>query len=147
MEEIDFTIQISAISEDSLSGYLFLCPRPDFRVGKSVFGWPNCPAYWSRDPFGLERLNTEEATRFGFPSIELTIRPRGRSWDASVYAGLRQFHRGKGFDPDSQDVARHLVEPLYQLSHEIEPLFAHGESTISFNYSVLSHNIMSSGSR
>ncbi|KAJ7755486.1 hypothetical protein B0H16DRAFT_715739 [Mycena metata] len=39
-----------------------------------------------------------------------------RSWDASVYAGLRKFHRAKGFDPDSQDVARHLGYPLYQVS-------------------------------
>ncbi|KAJ7821418.1 hypothetical protein B0H13DRAFT_1660301, partial [Mycena leptocephala] len=34
------------------------------------------------------------------------------SWDADVYAALRQFHRAKGFDPDSQDVARHLGYPF-----------------------------------
>ncbi|KAJ7927948.1 hypothetical protein B0H13DRAFT_2312126 [Mycena leptocephala] len=39
----------------------------------------------------------------------------GFSWDASIYAGLRQFHLGKGFDPESQDVARHLRLPLYQV--------------------------------
>ncbi|KAJ7858600.1 hypothetical protein B0H13DRAFT_1471805, partial [Mycena leptocephala] len=73
--------------------------------------WPDCPAYWSLDPAGVKRLGTEEAVHFGFPSIELTTTVFGRSWDASVYAGLRQFHRAKGFDPDSQEVASHLGQP------------------------------------
>ncbi|KAJ6526102.1 hypothetical protein B0H19DRAFT_1275952 [Mycena capillaripes] len=46
-------------------------------------------------------------------------------WDSSVYAGLRQFHRGKGFEPDSQDVAQNLGYPLYELSDQINPSFAH----------------------
>ncbi|KAJ7486380.1 hypothetical protein B0H11DRAFT_2015954 [Mycena galericulata] len=49
-----------------------------------------------------------------------------RWWDASVvYAGLRKFHTGKGFDPDSQDVARHLEQPLYKLSPDEDAPFAH----------------------
>jgi hypothetical protein len=72
----------------------------------------------------------EDASALGFPSISLSIGVIGDSWDASVYTGLRQFHQAKGFDPDSQDVARHLGERLYQLAGEIDPLFAHGESTI-----------------
>jgi hypothetical protein len=68
----------------------------------------------------------------GFPSIQLTFNVGGYSWDASVYAGLRQFHQAKGFDPDSQDIAQHFGEPLFQLSTEIDPLFAHGEPTQSF---------------
>jgi hypothetical protein len=72
----------------------------------------------------------EDATALGFPSISLSTRIWGRSWDASVYTGLRQFHQAKGYDPDSQDIARHLGEPLYRLASEIDPLFAHGESTI-----------------
>ncbi|KAJ7927334.1 hypothetical protein B0H13DRAFT_1861521 [Mycena leptocephala] len=39
------------------------------------------------------------------------------SWDADVYAALRQFHRAKGFDPGSQDVAQDLGA--------MDPLFAH----------------------
>ncbi|KAJ6592724.1 hypothetical protein B0H19DRAFT_907060, partial [Mycena capillaripes] len=74
-----------------------------------------CPAYWSLDPTGAERLSEEDATRLGFPSIQLSWEVWGKSWDASVYAGLRQFHQAQGFDPDRQDVARHLGEPLYQL--------------------------------
>jgi hypothetical protein len=52
---------------------------------------------------------------------------RGLSWDETVYTGLCAFHKGKGFDPDSQDVARHLGYPLYRLSSELESPFAHGE--------------------
>jgi hypothetical protein len=72
----------------------------------------------------------EDATALGFPSISLYVEIVGRSRDDSVYAGLRQFHQGKGFDPDSLDVVRHLGEPLFQLASEIDPLFAHGKSTI-----------------
>jgi hypothetical protein len=132
---------------DNHPGYLFLCPATDLRIGVSSFRWPDCPAYWSIDAAGVERLSTDEALCFGFPSIELKSIVWGESWGADVYAGLRQFHRAKGFDPDSQDVAQHLGYPLYQLSPEMEPLFAHGESTISCNSSVLPHKIMRSESR
>ncbi|KAJ7917711.1 hypothetical protein B0H13DRAFT_1485498, partial [Mycena leptocephala] len=71
--------------------------------------------YWSFDPAGVECLSAHEARQLGFPSLELTIDFGGRSWDASVYVNLHQFHRGKGFDPDSQDIARHLGHTLFQL--------------------------------
>jgi hypothetical protein len=109
--------------------YLFLCPAEDFQIGSLSFRWPECPAYWSLDPSGVERLSMEDAIALGFPAISLSTEIEGRSWDASVYAGLRQFHQVKGFDPDSQDVVRHLGEPLCQLASEIDPLFAHSEST------------------
>jgi hypothetical protein len=114
---------------DGPFGYLFLCPAKDLQTGPSSFRWPDCAAYWSLDPAGVERLTTEEAISLGFPSIELKIIVWGRSWDASVYAGLRQFHQGKGFDPVSQDVARHLGDPLFQISAELNPPFAHSEPT------------------
>ncbi|KAJ7840627.1 hypothetical protein B0H13DRAFT_2366146 [Mycena leptocephala] len=125
IEGISFKIKISAIAEDGPSGYLFLCPESEFHAGVSSFRWPDCPAFWSLDPAGIEHLSPEEATRFGFPTIEPTIEAWGRSWDPTVYAGLRQFHRGKGFDPDSQDIARHLGGPLFRLSRDMEPLSAH----------------------
>ena len=113
-------------------GYLFLCPVQHLQPNPGSFQWPESPAYWSTDPFGTERLSTEEATDLGFPSIELTVNVNGHSWDESVYAGLRTFHRAKGFDPDTQDVARHLGYPLYQLSSNVEPIFAHGKHTLGF---------------
>ncbi|KAJ6462938.1 hypothetical protein C8R45DRAFT_785720, partial [Mycena sanguinolenta] len=77
--------------------------------------WPACAAYWSLDPSGVDRLRLQDATRLGFPSFKLIAKAYGRSWDASIYDGLRQFHEAKGFDPYSQDIARHLGYPLHQL--------------------------------
>ncbi|KAJ6555873.1 hypothetical protein B0H19DRAFT_137274 [Mycena capillaripes] len=124
-EYIWFQIVISASEEDPPAGFLFLCPKEDFRTGPSSFWWPECPAYWSLDPLGNERLTAEEATELGFPSFQLSTEIRTHSWDATVYAGLRQLHKVKGFDPESQDVARYLGQSLYQLSNEIDVPFAH----------------------
>ncbi|KAJ6569252.1 hypothetical protein B0H19DRAFT_1066012 [Mycena capillaripes] len=122
---ISFAVEISGTSEDPPTGFLFLCPENDFQSGPSSFRWPLCPAYWSFDSLGVERLNAEEAPQHGFPYIRLITTIDAWSWDASVYAGLRQFHQANGFDPDSQDVARHLRNRLYQLSSETDPPFAH----------------------
>ncbi|KAJ7910821.1 hypothetical protein B0H13DRAFT_2484730, partial [Mycena leptocephala] len=127
MDGIGFGLVVSATSDDPPPGYLFLCPPEHFRTGPSSFRWPECPAYWSLDQSGVERLSMEDAARLGFPSISLSTHIQGRCWDDNVYAGLRQFHQAKGFDPDSQDIARHLGEPLYQLSNEIDAPFAHVE--------------------
>ncbi|KAJ7882912.1 hypothetical protein B0H13DRAFT_2538887 [Mycena leptocephala] len=124
-EDILFYVTISPIVEDPPMGYLFLCPPDHFQTASSSFRWPECPAYWSLDPSGVEHLSMEDATRLGFPSISLSTNVRGWSWDDSVYAGLRQFQQAKGFDPDSQDVARHLRHPLWQLASDMDPLFAH----------------------
>ncbi|KAJ6464403.1 hypothetical protein C8R45DRAFT_877707, partial [Mycena sanguinolenta] len=96
-------------------GYLFVCPPEDFRAGGNSFRWPDCPAYWSLDPSGADRLSPEAAERFGFPKIRIETRISGTYWDSGVYEGLRRFHQGKGFDPDSQDLARHLGYPLFEL--------------------------------
>ncbi|KAJ7679406.1 hypothetical protein DFH06DRAFT_1465503 [Mycena polygramma] len=122
---IEFNMQIQQPTEDVPPGYLFLCPEKDFQVGPSSYRWPQCPAYWTLDPTGIERLGAEEATRLGFPPIELETKIRFRYWDSGVYAGLRQFHEGKGFDPDSQAVARHMGHQLYRLPDGLEALFAH----------------------
>ncbi|KAJ6538638.1 hypothetical protein DFH09DRAFT_1368806 [Mycena vulgaris] len=99
-------------------GYLFL---RDFESEiPSHFRLPACPAYWSLDPSGGERLSAEEADELGFPGLELKMEVRGWSWDESVYTGIRQFHEGKGYDPYSQDVARELGYPIFRLSSELE---------------------------
>ncbi|KAJ7486418.1 hypothetical protein B0H11DRAFT_1621890, partial [Mycena galericulata] len=97
------------------AGYLFVCPVDGFQTGPTTFRWPGCPAYWSLDPSGAERLSADEAERLGFPSIKIATDVTVNSWDSSVYTGLRKFQQGKGFDPDSQDIARHLGYPLYRL--------------------------------
>ncbi|KAJ7630153.1 hypothetical protein B0H17DRAFT_1217930 [Mycena rosella] len=82
----------------------------------------------------------EEAERLGFPTFKLEMEIDGYSWDESVYTGIRQFQEAKGFDPDSQDVARELGRPLFELSMEVDGPFAHiqelnlvhGESGLNF---------------
>ncbi|KAJ7712144.1 hypothetical protein B0H16DRAFT_1744491 [Mycena metata] len=124
---VDFRITIGNTRKDSPPGYLFLCPTTDFQTEPASFRWPDCPAYWSLDPLGVDRLSMEAATQLGFPGFKLTTKWEGASWDTSVYAGLRQFHQAKGFDPESQDVARHLGRPLYKFSREVDSPFAHVE--------------------
>jgi hypothetical protein len=104
-----FQLKVSGTTEDPPRGFLFLCPEEDFHVGPSSFCWPVCPAYWSLDPSGVNRLSLEEATRHGFPHTTID----GWYWDGIVYTGLRHFHQAKGFDPDSQEVAKHLRYPLF----------------------------------
>ncbi|KAJ7147411.1 hypothetical protein C8R43DRAFT_530105 [Mycena crocata] len=121
-------VKISPKPQNPPEGFLFFCPGKDFKIGADSVQWPDCPAYWSLDPLGIEHLSTQEAEVLGFPHVEPLITLKGSFWDASVYAGLRKFHEAKGFDPDSQDVARHLGYPLYELPDNIyvDVPFAHG---------------------
>ncbi|KAF7353296.1 hypothetical protein MSAN_01517600 [Mycena sanguinolenta] len=70
VEEVRFTLRITA-DRDIPDGYLFVCPFQDFRTGTephaTVYQWPACPAYWSLDPSGADRLSTEDAKILGFP--------------------------------------------------------------------------------
>ncbi|KAJ6566391.1 hypothetical protein B0H19DRAFT_709837 [Mycena capillaripes] len=125
LDQVDFEVKILPTTDEPRTGFLFLCPEKDFQIGPFSFCWPDCPAYWSLDPSGVERLSAEEATDFGFPSLELTTRIVGYSWETSVYAGIREFQRAKGFDPESQDVARHLGHQLLYPFNETDAPFAH----------------------
>jgi hypothetical protein len=88
----------------------------------------DCPRYWSFDSSGDELLDLADAVNLGFPSLTFSMGIRGESsGEPTVYAGLRKFHQAKGFDPDSQDVARHLVYSLYHINGEINIPFAHSE--------------------
>jgi hypothetical protein len=82
--------------------------------------------YWSLDPSGAERLSSGTAEDLGFPTLEPTMEIEGKSWDGDVYSGLRQFLQGKGLEAYSQDAARELRYPLYEVSGGLA-LFAHGE--------------------
>ncbi|KAJ7168860.1 hypothetical protein C8R46DRAFT_1092683 [Mycena filopes] len=138
VDNITFSIPIQALPDDYLDlylptlspneletrrrrcegGYLFLCPVNDFRTGPCSFRAPDLPAYWSLGPSGVNRLSPEDANRLGFPSLQLATTVQGKSWDRQTYAELGRFHRAKGFDPTSQDVARYLGDPLYYLPQE-----------------------------
>ncbi|KAJ7055784.1 hypothetical protein C8F01DRAFT_1062581 [Mycena amicta] len=123
-----FQVVVSDSSQPLPEGYLFLAPASDFEVGPAMFRSPDCPAYWSLDPTGVERLNMEEAEHLGFPAFELITRVGVFSWDDSVYAGIRRFQRAKGFDPYTQDAARELGHPLYELPVGADWEVMHGSS-------------------
>ncbi|KAF7353206.1 hypothetical protein MSAN_01508300 [Mycena sanguinolenta] len=115
---VEFILQIP-YKPDIPEGYLFVCPPQDFHTGtephSNLYQWPACPAYWSLDPSGADCLSTEDAKNLGFPAIHIETKMYGDSWDRSVYEGLRRFHKGKGFDPDSREVARQLGYLLYKV--------------------------------
>ncbi|KAJ7203410.1 hypothetical protein B0H12DRAFT_480701 [Mycena haematopus] len=125
VKKVVFQLIISESSQPIPEGYLFLCPATHFQVGPSTFCWPDCPAYWSLDPSGINRLGMEDAHLLGFPSFQMMTGIQVISWDESVYAGVRQFQRAKSFDPYSQDAARHLNHALYQLCTDTDDSFAH----------------------
>ncbi|KAJ7231552.1 hypothetical protein C8J57DRAFT_1730142 [Mycena rebaudengoi] len=110
--------------KDIPRGYLFLCPLQDLQGNSpSEFRYPICPAYWSFDPSGARRLGSEQAEKLGFPSFTVRMFAVTRSWDDLVYTGIRDFHKAKGFDPYSQDVARELAYSLYEVCvHETKSL-------------------------
>ncbi|KAJ7853976.1 hypothetical protein B0H14DRAFT_2354022, partial [Mycena olivaceomarginata] len=87
-------------TENLPPGYLFLCPLPDFQSDlPACFHVPDCPEYWSLDPSGAESLGLQQARNLGFPDMEFRMEVLGTVWDASVYAGICEFHEAKGFDP------------------------------------------------
>ncbi|KAJ7231620.1 hypothetical protein C8J57DRAFT_1027940, partial [Mycena rebaudengoi] len=64
---------------------------------------------------GVERLGPEDAESLGFPPLELRMEVYGRCWTQEVYARFRQFYESKGFDTNTQDLARRLGYPLYEV--------------------------------
>ncbi|KAF8214429.1 hypothetical protein K438DRAFT_1926902 [Mycena galopus ATCC 62051] len=107
-------------------GYLFLCPLAEFETDiPGCFAVPDCRAYWSLDPSGAEWLGAEQARTLGLPDINSWVEVWGKYWNSSDYDGICQFHKAKGFDPYSQDVAIELGYPLFQVSCEQNDLFAH----------------------
>jgi hypothetical protein len=132
LSEIVIEITVSPTIPHPPEGYLFLCLPEQFHTGPSLSSkWPECPAYWSLHPSGVERLSWEDAAILGFPHIGILEYAVGQSWDAHAYEGLRQFHQAKGFDPDSQELALHLGQPLYELSSQTNTSFANCELALS----------------
>ncbi|KAJ7036951.1 hypothetical protein C8F04DRAFT_1093910 [Mycena alexandri] len=112
---IDYWLSFSSMADISpKDGYLFLCPLSHLRSRDGThFRNTDFAAYWSLDPSGVNRLSHWMATMLGFPSLSFKMKIWSRSWNDSVYTALRQFHSGKGFDPETQEVARHMGVPLY----------------------------------
>jgi hypothetical protein len=113
------------------SGYLFLCPLAELQAEDPIcFRIPECIAYWSLDPSGVDRLSGEGAEDLGFPAIQVEMYAHVQSWDAGVYDGIHQFHEAKGFDSSSQEVAIELGCPLLQVSCDQEVLLAYSKPRI-----------------
>ncbi|KAF7374291.1 hypothetical protein MSAN_00312300 [Mycena sanguinolenta] len=106
IEKVWFHLNIGRPTPNPPDGYLFICSPKDFETGPMSYQWPHRPAYWSLDSSGDNPLSHEDATSLGFPSIMLWTDVHVLSWDETVYAGLRKFDEGKGFNPESQDVAK-----------------------------------------
>ncbi|KAJ7057444.1 hypothetical protein C8F01DRAFT_1372121 [Mycena amicta] len=102
------------VPEGAPNGYLFYSP-----IGLQL---PKKPSqiFWSFDPLGREQLSWKEARARGFPKLILSNFVEAFQWDASVYEEIRAMHIAKGFDPDTQDVARHLGYPLFELVSDIK---------------------------
>ncbi|KAJ6453326.1 hypothetical protein C8R45DRAFT_945166 [Mycena sanguinolenta] len=106
------------------------------------FHLPDCAAYWAFDPSGAERLGPDEAKDHGFPDIQFRMDILGRFWSKNVYAGVQNFHKSKGLDPKSQEVAQELGVPLFQVACVWDSLFPDGrtEDGLSDSASAGVHN-------
>ncbi|KAJ6540409.1 hypothetical protein B0H19DRAFT_914493, partial [Mycena capillaripes] len=101
---------------DSPPGYLFLCPLAKLQTESTTrLRTCICAAYWTLDSWGTDSLSTEEARNLGLPNIDISVKVRGRCWDSSVYAGIRQFQQAKDFDSYSQDATLEAGYPLVQI--------------------------------
>jgi hypothetical protein len=88
LDDISFNLGTCLTTSDPPEGFLFFCPSKEFQIGPSSFKWLECPAYWSLDLFGAEKLSLGDAVNFGFPSLKLSMTVSGSSWDGTVYAGV-----------------------------------------------------------
>jgi hypothetical protein len=123
---IDYCLKLFGPTDKLPSGHLFLCPLAELQAEDlTCFRIPDCGAYWSLDPSGVDRLSDEAAGDLGFPTIEFEMHILVQTWDGSVYEGIRQFHEAKGFDPHSQEVVIELWWPLLQVSCDPDTLLAH----------------------
>jgi hypothetical protein len=126
-----YNLRLCGPTDNLFFGYLFLCPLAEFQVDTPTsFRVPAQSAYWSLDPSGVRRLSGEVAEALGFPAIQVEMSTHLKSWDASVYDGIRHFHEAKGFAPSSQEVALELGDSLFQLSCDREVLFSHRKPRI-----------------
>ncbi|KAJ7243608.1 hypothetical protein B0H12DRAFT_830210 [Mycena haematopus] len=98
--------------------YLFLLPVSlDTSDGHLAAHLPaeNETYYWSFDCDGSEKLSPDSIEELGLPNVTFKAYAYGRRWDRKVYDTIANFHRIKGFDPYSQDVAIELGYPLLDI--------------------------------
>ncbi|KAK7063348.1 hypothetical protein R3P38DRAFT_2818264 [Favolaschia claudopus] len=77
--------------------------------------------YWSFDPSGNNRLSPNEALNLGLPQASLEIFVDQVFVDEALFKDLHTFHTMKGFNAESQEIAKHLGLPLYYFGDEGDP--------------------------
>ncbi|KAJ7036979.1 hypothetical protein C8F04DRAFT_1094016 [Mycena alexandri] len=120
---INYHLRSSGFQTNIPAGYLFLCPTRNLQVSDDSPRFRPITFddfYWSLDSSGVERLSLNQAQELDFPFIDFDMEIWGNSWDETIYAQLQKLHESKGFDPDSQDVAKELKFPLYQIFQGLE---------------------------
>ncbi|KAJ7752999.1 hypothetical protein B0H16DRAFT_1836187 [Mycena metata] len=124
---INYHLRSSGSAASIPPGYLFICPPRDLQVSNNSPKFrpiKDDDFYWSLDPSGVERLSLKEALDLKFPFIDFDMEIWGYSWDDTVYACLGEFHERKGIEGDSQNIARDLDFPIYQISKGLHIPFA-----------------------
>ncbi|KAJ7442953.1 hypothetical protein B0H11DRAFT_2204353 [Mycena galericulata] len=129
VDALEFTVIVEGRARGDVRGYLFVCLPEDFRLpGTSSFRWHDCPAYWSFDPTGAERLSTEAAIHLGFPPIQFRTRVKLKSWDDTVYGRTERIPQKSGIQPrqpgyvsdgeystaDDEDLGDSLIQALHE---------------------------------
>ncbi|KAJ7676713.1 hypothetical protein DFH06DRAFT_1168875 [Mycena polygramma] len=129
LEVVDYRLELSGPTHDLPPGYLFICPLAELQSDLAYFRVPDCPAYWSLDPSGVEGLNADEASVMGFSDIKFHMAVGGRSWDDNDYAGIRTFHESRGFDAYTQEAAIAMGCPLVEMTCDRYALLGHSKSS------------------
>ncbi|KAK7063346.1 hypothetical protein R3P38DRAFT_3415111 [Favolaschia claudopus] len=78
-------------------------------------------AYWSFDPSGDDCLSPNEALNLALPQASLEIFVSHAFVDEALFKDLHTFHTMKGFNADSQEIAKHLGLPLLYFGDEGDP--------------------------
>lgn len=94
--------------------YLFL-PPPEISSSRTrtIVSLPDLP-YWSCHRLGTVTY-TNATSGLALPEVQVDFGASLSSFNPLHYHALRNFHTAKGFNPYSQDIARHLGLPLYEL--------------------------------
>ncbi|KAK7039968.1 hypothetical protein R3P38DRAFT_3181791 [Favolaschia claudopus] len=102
--------------------YLFLPPyRTFFSADLTRVCFPKAEPYWSFNPSGTDHLSNNQTSAPAIPQTCLEILVDQISIDEAVLEDIHKFNTRKGFDADSQEVAKHLELPLYCLGAEGDP--------------------------
>ncbi|KAF8183091.1 hypothetical protein K438DRAFT_2165090 [Mycena galopus ATCC 62051] len=94
--------------------HLFVCPLTI--RGRCIPALPESDYYyWATDPVGEKRLSQQESDNLGLPRFILEFRHWATFWQPYHYSAVRDFHRGKGFNPYSLDVTNLLGLPVIEM--------------------------------